>query len=87
MFPVITVKIPFITQFHPHHLHHYQVLPKGFPKVIGIRLATATDQRIVCLNSDDYLNLVVVVVHYLTEKGRVIEGERVRVREDELNPT
>jgi hypothetical protein len=30
---------------------------------------------------------VVVVVHYLTEKGRVIEGERVRVREDDLNPT
>jgi hypothetical protein len=26
MLPVITVKQPFITQFHPHHLHHCQVL-------------------------------------------------------------
>ena len=39
MLPVITVKLPFITQFHPHHLLHHQVLSLGFPpKATGISL-------------------------------------------------
>jgi hypothetical protein len=64
MLPVITVKLPIITQFHPHHVHHFQVLSLGFPKVIRIRLVQTKKVPL----KQEKISQFNVVVYYETIK-------------------